>query len=102
MAFLRAGVTGLFRGSRMMAKAVQFSLGSKRPRFTQQVAQAYLDDLANGPRDGDGPLPVEALSALARRSGTTEAHITLTEPLPQETANLITVPDPRFRLGTSA
>src|SRR5213592_1645193 len=26
MAFLRAGVTGLFRGSRMMAKAVQFSL----------------------------------------------------------------------------
>src|SRR5439155_2141802 len=62
MAFLRAGVTGLFRGSRMMAKAVQFSLGSKRPRFTQQVAQAYLDDLANGPRDGDGSLPLEGLS----------------------------------------
>jgi len=102
MAFLRAGVTGLFRGSKMMAKAVQFSLGSKRPRFTQQVAQAYLDDLANGPRDGDGSLPLEGLSALARRNGTTEVNITLTELFPQETANLLTVIDPRFHLGMSA
>ncbi len=102
MAFLRAGVTGLFRGSAMMAKALQFSLGSKRPRFTQQVAQAYLDDLANGPRDGDGSLPLERLSALARRNGTTEVNITLTELFPQETANLLTVIDPRFHLGMSA
>src|SRR5438132_2015777 len=101
-AFLRAGVTGLFRGSKMMAKAVQFSLGSKRPRLTQQVAQAYLDDLANGPRDGDGSLPLERLSALARRNGTTEVNITLTELFAQETANLLTVIDPRFHLGMSA
>src|SRR6266480_3145976 len=102
MAFLRAGVTGLFRGSRMMAKAVQFSLGSKRPRFTQQVAQAYLDDLANGPRHGDSSLPLERLSALARRNGTTEVNITLTELFPQETANLLTVIDPRFHPGMSS
>src|SRR5947208_13745541 len=96
MAFLRAGVTGLFRGSRMMAKAVQFYLGSKRPRFTQQVAQAYLDDLANGPRDGDGSLPLEGLSALARRHGTTEVNITLKKIFPHETANLRAAIDPRF------
>src|SRR5438093_8064144 len=46
VAFLRAGVTGLFRGSAMMAKMVQFGLSSKRPRYVQQVAQAYRDDLA--------------------------------------------------------
>jgi hypothetical protein len=102
MAFLRAGVTGLFRGSAMMAKAVQFSLGSKRPRFTQQVAQAYLDDLANGPREGESSLPLERLSDLARRNGSTEVNITLTELFPQETANLLTVIDPRFHPGMSA
>src|SRR5205807_1352231 len=102
MAFLRAGVTGLFRGSKMMAKAVQFSLGSKRPRFTQQVAQAYLDDLAAGPREGDSSLPLEKLSDLARRNGSTEVNITLTELFPQETANLLTVIDPRFHPGMSA
>jgi hypothetical protein len=102
MAFLRAGVTGLFRGSAMMAKAVQFSLGSKRPRFTQQVAQAYLDDLANGPREGESSLPLERLSDLARRNGSTEVNMTLTELFPQETANLLTVIDPRFHPGMSA
>jgi hypothetical protein len=102
LAFLRAGVTGLFRGSAMMAKAVQFSLGSKRPRFTQQVAQAYLDDLANGGREGDSSLPLARLSDLARRNGSTEVNITLTELFPQETANLLTVIDPRFHPGKSA
>jgi hypothetical protein len=102
MAFLRAGVTGIFRGSAMMAKAVQFSLGSKRPRFTQQVAQAYLDDLANGPREGDNSLPLERLSDLARRNGSQEVNITLTEIFPQETTNLLTVIDPRFHPGMSA
>jgi hypothetical protein len=86
----------------MMAKAVQFSLGSKRPRFTQQVAQAYLDDLANGPREGDSSLPLERLSDLARRNGSQEVNITLTELFPQETTNLLTVIDPRFHPGMGA
>src|SRR5438552_15181723 len=86
----------------MQAKPVQFSRGTNRPRFTQQVAQSYLDDLANGPRDGDGSLPLEGLSALARRNGRTEVNITLTELFPQETANLLTAIDPRFHLGMSA
>src|SRR5205807_1859005 len=47
-------------------------------------------------------VPLERLSALARRNGTTEVNITLTELFPQETANLLTVIDPRFHLGMSA
>src|SRR5437899_117699 len=67
VAFLRAGVTGLFRGSAMMAKIVQFGLSSKRPRHVQQVAQAYLDDLAANRCVGKQPLPLERLSEVARR-----------------------------------
>src|SRR2546429_5932008 len=95
MAFLRAGVTGLFRGSRMMAKAVQFSLGSKRPRFTQQVAQAYLDDLAANPRNGDYALPLERLGDFARRNGSSEVNMTLAEAFAPEAAGLLSVLDPR-------
>ena len=102
VAFLRAGFTGLFRGSKMMAKAVQFSLGSKRPRLTQQVAQAYLDDLAATVRDKDHALPLERLSALARRNGSSEVNMTLTELFTQDVANLLTVLDPRFHPGLGA
>src|SRR6266702_3693599 len=77
VAFLRAGVAGIFRGSAMMAKMVTFTLGSKRPRLTQQVAQAYLDDLASTARRGDAFLPLERLSDLARRNGSSEVGMTL-------------------------
>ena len=101
-AFLRAGVSGLFRGSKMMAKAVQFSLGSKRPRLTQQVAQAFLDDLAASPRHANDPLPLERLSDFARRNGSTEVNSTLAELFPAESAGLLSVLDPRFHPGFSA
>src|SRR5439155_3128234 len=78
-AFIRAGFTGLFRGSANMASILQFALGSKRPRLTQQVAQAYLDDLAAQVRNGDQPLPLERLSDLARRNGSAEVNMTLAE-----------------------
>jgi hypothetical protein len=102
VAFLRAGVSGIFRGSAMMAKMVQFSLGSKRPRLTQQVAQAYLDDLAATPRDGDRPLPLERLSDFARRNGSSEVSMTLAELFSPEGTTLLTVLDPRFHPGLSA
>jgi hypothetical protein len=103
-AFLRAGFAGLFRGSAIMAKAVQFSLGSRRPRLTQQVAQAYLDDLAATARDGGHSLPLERLSGFARRNGSSEVNMTLTELFTPEATNLLTVLDPRFHpeLGTLA
>jgi len=101
-AFLRAGVTGLFRGSKMMAKAVQFSLGSKRPRLTQQVAQAYLDDLAANPRNGDYPLPLERLGDFARRNGSSEVNMTLAELFAPEAAGRLSVLDPRFHPGLSS
>lgn len=102
VAFLRAGVAGLFRGSAMMAKALQFSLGSKRPRLTQQVAQAYLDDLAATPRSGESHLPLERLSGLAKRNGGPEVSMTLGELFPHDVANVLTVLDPRFHPGMSA
>lgn len=102
VAFLRAGVTGLFRGSAMMAKMVQFTLGSKRPRLTQQVAQAYLDDLAANPRQGERPLPLRRLSELARRNGSPDVNMTLAELFTHEAANVLTVLDPRFHPGMSA
>ncbi|TLZ74845.1 MAG: hypothetical protein E6K08_09760, partial [Methanobacteriota archaeon] len=79
MAFLRAGVNGLFRGSAMVASMMQFALGSKRPRLTQQVAQAYLDDLAACGRNGGESLPLERLSDLGRRTGSQEVNMTLVE-----------------------
>jgi hypothetical protein len=99
IAFLRAGVNGLFRGSALMASMVQFGLGSKRPRYTQQVAQAYLDDLAATARDGDQYLPLERLSALARRTTSQDVNMTLVELFPQEVAGILTVLDPRFHPG---
>ena len=102
VAFFRAGVTAIFRGSAMMAKMVQFSLGSKRPRLVQQVAQAYLDDLASNVRDGDNYLPLERLSDLARRTGSTEVNVTLAELFLQEAAGVLIVLDPRFHLGMGA
>jgi hypothetical protein len=98
-AFLRAGFTGLFRGSKMMASMVQFGLGSKRPRLTQLVAQAYLDDLAATGRDPRQPLPLEHLSDLARRMGSQEVNVTLTDLFPQETTTSLTVLDARFHPG---
>lgn len=102
VAFLRAGVTGLFRGSAMMAKMVQFSLGSKRPRLAQQVAQAYLDDLAANARHGDHPLPLMRLSDLARRNGSSEINMTLGELFPHEVVNIFIVVDPRFHPGMTS
>ncbi len=101
VAFLRAGVAGIFRGSAMMAKMVQFTLGSKRPRFTQQVAQAYLDDLAATARRGDAFLPLERLSDLARRNGSSEVSMTLAELFTHDAVNVLTVLDPRFHPGMS-
>src|SRR5256886_5020237 len=91
VAFLRAGFSGIFRGSAMMAKMVQFSLGSKRPRLTQQVAQAYLDDLAASPRNGDRPLPLSRLSDFARRNGSSEVSMTLAELFTAEGTSFLTV-----------
>lgn len=102
VAFFRAGFTGIFRGSAMMASMVQFGLGAKRPRFTQQVAQAYLDDLAASGRQGDQPLPLERLSSVARRNGSAEANITLVELFSREGTGTLTVLDPRFHPGLDA
>ncbi len=99
VAFLRAGVTGLFRGSAMMAKIVQFGLSSKRPRHVQQVAQAYLDDLAANRCAGKQPLPLERLSEVARRNGSAEVNITLVELFSQEGTGTLIVLDPRFHPG---
>src|SRR5256712_6170654 len=99
VAFLRAGVTGLFRGSAMMAKMVQFGLSSKRPRHVQQVAQAYLDDLAANRCVGKQPLPLERLSEVARRTGSAEVNITLVELFSQEGTGTLIVLDPRFHPG---
>src|SRR5216117_2888104 len=102
VAFLRAGVAGIFRGSAMMAKMVTFTLGSKRPRLTQQVAQAYLDDLASTARRGDAFLPLERLSDLARRNGSSEVSMTLADLFTHDAVNVLTVLDPRFHPGMSA
>ena len=75
---------------------VQLSLGSKRPRLPQQVAQAYLDDLAASPRNGDRPLPLSRLSDFARRNGSSEVSMTLAELFTAEGTSLLTVLDPRF------
>ena len=99
VAFLRAGVTGLFRGSAMMAKMVQFGLSSKRPRHVQQVAQAYLDDLAANRCVGKQSLPLERLSEAARRNGSAEVNITLVELFSQEGTGTLIVLDPRFHPG---
>src|SRR5881397_335197 len=99
VAFLRAGVTGLFRGSAMMAKMVQFGLSSKRPRQVQQVAQAYLDDLAANRCVGKQSLPLERLSEAARRNGSAEVNITLVELFSQEGTGTLIVLDPRFHPG---
>lgn len=101
-AFLRAGFTGLFRGSATMASIVQFGLVSKRPRHTQEVAQAYLDDLAASPRKGDRPIPLERLSEVARRNGSAEVNITLSELFRQEGPGSLVVLDQRFHPGMSA
>src|SRR5881396_4171375 len=99
VAFLRAGVTGLFRGSAMMAKMVQFGLSSKRPRHVQQIAQAYLDDLAANRCVGKQPVPLERLSEVARRTGSAEVNITLVELFSQEGTGTLIVLDPRFHPG---
>src|SRR3989442_2601048 len=99
VAFLRAGVTGLFRGSAMMAKMVQFGLSSKRPRHVQQVAQAYLDDLASNRCVGKQSVPLERLSEVARRNGSAEVNITLVELFSQEGTGTLMVLDPRFHPG---
>jgi len=102
-AFLRAGFTGLFRGSSAtVASMVPFIKGSKRPRLTQPVAQAYLDDLAANSRDGDQPLPLERLSELARRNGSAEVNMTLVELFTQESVHSLTVLDHRFHPNMNA
>ena len=102
VAFFRAGFTGLFRGSAMMASMVQFGFGSRRPRFTQQVAQAYLDDLAGNPRTGNQPLPLERLSEVARRNGTADVNNTLVELFPRDGSGALTILDHRFHPGMDA
>ncbi len=102
VAFFRAGFAGLFRGSAMMASMVQFGFGSRRPRFTQQVAQAYLDDLSSSGRAGSQPLPLERLSEVARRNGSAEVNNTLVELFPQDGSGSLTVLDRRFHPGMDA
>lgn len=101
-AVLRAGFSGLFRGSKNMKSVVQFALGSKRPRLTQQVGQAYLDDLAANPRSGDASVPLEHLSDVAKRNGSAEVNNTLAELFHPESTRLLTVLDPRFHIGLNA
>lgn len=102
VAFFRAGFTGIFRGSAMMASMVQFGLGAKRPRLTQQVAQAYLDDLAASGRVGNQPIPLERLSVVARRNGSAEVNVNLVELFSQEGTGTLTVLDTRFHPGMDA
>src|SRR3989442_3431902 len=99
VAFLRAGVTGLFRGSAMIAKIVQFGLSSKRPRHVQQVGQAYLDRLAANRCAREQTLALERLSEVARRTGSAEVNITLVEIFSQEGTGTLIVLDPRFHPG---
>ncbi len=101
-AVLRAGFGGMFRGSKNVKSVVQFALGSKRPRLTQQVAQAYLDDLAANPRNGDTSVPLEHLSDVAKRNGSAEVNNTLAELFHPENNRTLTVVDPRFHPGMNA
>ncbi len=101
-AVLRAGFSGMFRGSKQVKSAVQFALGSKRPRLTQQVAQAYLDDLAACPRNGGAPVPLAHLSDVAKRNGSTEVNNTLSELFRPESSRSLMVLDPRFHPGLNA
>ena len=101
-AVLRAGFGGMFRGSKQVKSAVQFALGSKRPRLTQQVAQAYLDDLAASPRNGAAPVPLAHLSDAAKRNGSTEVNNTLSELFRPESSRALMVLDPRFHPGMNA
>lgn len=98
-AVLRAGFSGMLRGSKKMKSAVQYALGSKRPRLTQQVAQAYLDDLAANPRHGETPVPLEHLSDVAKLMGTAEVNNTLAELFHAESNRVLVVLDPRFHPG---
>lgn len=98
-AVLRAGFGGMLRGSKKMKSAVQYALGSKRPRLTQQVAQAFLDDLAANPRDGEKSVPLEHLSDVAKRMGTAEVNNTLSEIFHAESNRVLIVLDPRFHQG---
>ncbi len=101
-AVLRAGFSGMFRGSKQVKSAVQFALGSKRPRLTQQVAQSFLDDLAACPRNGDAPMPLAHLSDVGRRNGSTEVNNTLSELFKPESSRALMVLDPRFHPGLNA
>ncbi len=101
-AVLRAGFSGMFRGSKQVKSAVQFALGSKRPRLTQQVAQAYLDDLAANPRKEGASLPLAHLSDVAKRNDSTEVNNTLSELFRPETSRSLIVLDPRFHPGLNA
>ena len=98
-AVLRAGFNGMFRGSKQVKSAVQFALGSKRPRLTQQVAQAYLDDLASCPRNAEASVPLAHLSDVAKRNGSTEVNNTLSELFRPENSRSLMVLDPRFHPG---
>lgn len=101
-AVLRAGFSGMFRGSKNVKSVLQFALGSKRPRLTQQVAQAYLDDLAANPRQGETSVPLEHLSDVAKRNGSAEVNNTLAELFHPENSKALTVVDPRFHPGMNA
>lgn len=101
-AVLRAGFSGMFRGSKNVKSVLQFALGSKRPRLTQQVAQAFLDDLSANPRHGEAPVPLEHLSDVAKLNGSTEVNATLAELFHAENNRSLIVIDPRFHPGMSA
>lgn len=101
-AVLRAGFSTMFRGSKNVKSVVQFALGSKRPRLTQQVAQAFLDDLAASPRNAEAPVPLAHLSDVAKRNGSTEVNNTLSELFKPESSRSLTVLDPRFHPGMNA
>jgi hypothetical protein len=101
-AVLRAGFGGMFRGSKNVKGVLKFALGSKRPRLTQQVAQAYLDDLAANPRSGEATVPLEHLSDVAKRNGSAEVNNTLAELFHPENNKSLIVVDPRFHPGMNA
>ncbi len=72
--------------------------GPRRPHqpMMQQVAQAYLDDLATNHRNGDRPFGLERLSELARRIGSADMNRTLAELFRHEGGGPVIVLDPRF------
>src|SRR3990170_5518726 len=98
---VRSFTGGLHRG---VTAIRTYRRGSKRPSHSVmlQVCQAYLDDLAANPRNGERPFPLEKLSELSRRIGVADLNMMLGELFPQPGGGPFTVLDPRFHLDMDA